>query len=204
LNQEFISYLHLVDLRIAFVNAFPQSTKVYTLSEIDQLLDWAIVEQHREEIRTSITDAYRSVLDFGDEIRELIEFKELETGSGYWRVNRGALSEDPDLAEGQGFDAQTPGIIIRKTTSILPTDAIIVDALLGKGVALDQYALDSQIETLRAKRAENALSEAEEDKLRLAFKIIQSNDEERAKLFHWLFSSVEENNEEEEEKANNE
>jgi hypothetical protein len=197
LNQEFISYLHLVDLRVAFVNGFPQSTRVYTLSELDKLLEWAIIEEHRDEIRNSIIEACSSVLDFRDECRALIELKELEEDVSYYRVCRGALSEDPDLAEGQDFDKQTPGIIVKKMSNILPTAAIVVDALLGEGIALDQYALSSQEETIRAKRAENALSEGEKDKLRLALEIIQNKDEERAKLFSQLFPPVSDNDDEE-------
>lgn len=197
LNQEFISYLHLVDLRVAFVNGFPQSTRVYTLSELNKLLDWAIIEEHQDEIRDSIIEAYSSVLDFRDECQALIELKELEEDVSYYRVCRGALSEDPDLAEGQDFDKQTPGIIVKKMSNILPTDAIVVDALLGEGIALDQYALSSQEETLRAKQAENALSEGEKDKLRLALEIIQNKDEERAKLFSQLFPPVSDDDDEE-------
>lgn len=200
LNQEFISYLHLVDLRVAFVNDFSKSTRVYTLSELDKLLDWAIIEEHRDEIRNSIIEAYSSVLDFRDEYRAFIELKELQEGD-FWRVRRGALSEDPDLAEGQEFDKQTLGIIIKKMINILPTDAIVVDALLGEGVALDQYALDSQQETLKAKQAENALSLSEADKIRLALKLIQRKDEERAKLFILLFPPPESKDEEKEEEG---
>ncbi len=190
LNQEFISYLHLVDLRIAFVNGFPQSTRVYTLSELDNLLDWAIIEEKNQgQIKTSIIDAYKSVLDFNDEPCELIKRQGSEK-DGFWRVRRGALSEDKELEEGQKFDEQTSGIIVKKMINILPTDAIIVDALLGEGIALDKFALSSQKEAIRAKRVANALSESEKDKLDLALKIIENKDTEMAQLFSQLFPPV--------------
>jgi hypothetical protein len=190
LNQEFISYLHLVDLRIAFVNGFPQSTRVYTLSELDNLLDWAIIEEKdRNLIKDSIINAYKSLLDFNDEPCELVKWQENEK-DGFWRVRRGALSDDKELEEGQKFDEQTSGIIVKKMINILPTDAIIVDALLGEGIALDQFALSSQEEAIRAKRIANALSESEKDKLDLALKIIENKDTEMAQLFSQLFPPV--------------
>lgn len=183
LNQEFISYLHFTDIRVAFVNGFPLATRVVTLPELNDLLFDYIVPAHRKEVFDSILRAYQRVLDFRDNTVALIE----TAPDGYLRIKRGALSDDPELSEGQHFDAETPGIIIGKNTNILPTDAIIVDALLGKGVALDQYALDSQEETLRAKKVDSDFSEAEVERLRLALEIVRNNDAERAELFEKLF-----------------
>lgn len=183
LNQEFISYLHLTDIRVAFVNGFPMATRVVTLPELNDLLFDYIVPAHRKEVFDSILQAYQRVLDFRDNTVALIE----TAPDGYLRVRRGALTDDPDLSEGQHFDAETRGIIIGKNTNILPTDGIIVDALLGKGVALDQYALDSQDETLRAKKVDNDFSEAEVERLRLALEIVRNKDAEQAELFEKLF-----------------
>lgn len=183
LNQEFISYLHLTDIRVAFVNGFPLATRVVTLPELNDLLIDYIVPAHRKEVFDSILQAYQQVLDFRDNTVALIE----TAPDQYLRVKRGALTDDPELSEGQHFDAETPGIIIGKNNNILPTDAIIVDALLGKGMALDQYALDSQDETLRAKKVDNDFSEAEVERLRLALEIVRNKDAEQAELFEKLF-----------------
>jgi hypothetical protein len=54
-------------------------------------------------------------------------------------------------------------------------------------MALDQYALDSQEETLRAKKVDNDFSEAEVERLRLALEIVRNKDAEQAELFEKLF-----------------
>ena len=60
------------------------------------------------------------------------------------------------------------------------TDSVVVDALLGHGVALDTYALATQQESLRKLQAENRKAE-------LALEILEKADVKKAKLFSDLF-----------------
>ena len=57
------------------------------------------------------------------------------------------------------IDHGVDGVIVNVCRNILRTDAIIIEALLGKGMPLDDYALASQVEAIREKQLENAKSQ---------------------------------------------
>lgn len=139
----------------------------------------------------------KNVNNYHDDKASLIEEVDSQTDK-YWRVKHGhvfpesyqgdfeakAMQEDPVHFR---YLDNVPGIILNKMSSILVTDAVIVDALLGQGVALDDYALKSQSETLRRKQLDNSMIEAETEKLRIALSIIQAKDSEQADIFQKLF-----------------
>ena len=209
LNQEFICYQHLVDLRIAFTNGYSDAVRTVTLPELDILLNEFIVPERHDEVKNWILEEYqKKTRNFRDQTVSLIE----QAPDGYLRVRYGHLSptqgspapgkepdpsqppevgkvEEPGVEDSEHpqLAARVPGIILSKSTHVLPTDAVIVDALLGGGVALDDYALDSQRETLRTVKSKNELAEAEAAKLQLALKIIRDKDAQAAELFKGLF-----------------
>lgn len=140
LNQEFITYFHLVDARIAFANGFVQHYREVPLAELESarqpgLLETYIVPGHRTDVLNMVSEIYLNARNFRDQTVRLIE----QAPGGYWRVRRGhvapdeATTDNPEDPDHPQLAAHIPGVILRKSSHVLPTDAIIVDALLGQG-----------------------------------------------------------------------
>ena len=54
LNQEMITILHLVDVRVSFNNGYGESTVEVPLSDLDNLLETYIVTKNIDEVKNSI------------------------------------------------------------------------------------------------------------------------------------------------------
>lgn len=188
LNQEFTTWLSLVDVTVAFVN----DRGVYAempLSQLDDLVGRYVFSTVAPNaggytwsaIATEvILGIVRRVVDYRGHVKNPLE-KVTEQGRSYHRFR---FPTDP--SRGNPFypneDVPVPGIVIGKSTHTLRTDAILMDALLGHGIALDNYTLGMQQEDLRKRQLEN-------QRMELALKIISTGDEDKARAWRTLFGS---------------
>ena len=188
MNQQFVTILHLLDVRIAFFNGYAESRMEVPISQLDDLLDSVVVEsaEKRNEIRDAILAELGNVFDYQDNPHAVIEDRVLPDNTGaplgdrYHRVRRDIISQYQDPATGFGVDV--PGIILGATTSVLRTEGVIVEALLGQGEALDEYAKELQILEVRRREAEVTKLVVEHDRVRLGNKAAQDNDKDRAAI----------------------
>jgi hypothetical protein len=193
MNQEFITLLHLVDVRIAFFNGFGESRREVALPQLDDLLEEVLVDAaKRAEVRAAIVDQLSNIFDFEDVHHGFVEQKTLKDRNGndvpntaYLRIKKGYTStyRDPVTAT----EVTVPGIILAADKNVLRTDGVIVEALLGQGDALDVYSHGLQDTAVEAKRLSNALAEAEIEKKRLALRVIEGHDETASKLFEQIY-----------------
>jgi len=143
LLQEFITITYLDDVSIIFSNGYPESTQRVKLSDLDNLLNSVIVNEHEniETVRNAIYENLCSIYDYEGTRTSFVEQVEEELvncitgGEGstqsYVRKKKG-ISQTYE-----GFTV--PGIIINTTKRVVRTSAVVVDALLGQGEALDCY-----------------------------------------------------------------
>ncbi|PLY15913.1 MAG: hypothetical protein C0631_04990 [Sedimenticola sp.] len=96
-------------------------------------------------------DQIRNVHDYQDKSHSFLEKTTDIDNKSYWRVRR----PSPDGVNPFHPELPVEGIVIDATKHTVRTDAVIIDALLGHGVALDNYALGQQQEALRQKQLEN-------------------------------------------------
>lgn len=209
MNQEFITLLHLVDLRIGFfkidiVNGEEKHTyKEVTLPQLDALLSEIIIADKRNEVRNSIIHQLLNIFDYQDRHHRFIEDKPFKDASGndipltnYLRVKKEYVSTYNDPAGGTSISV--PGIILAANRHVLRTEGLIVEALLGQGEALDPYSRGLQTETVREKDLRNELLEREVKLKQMALDILESRDEFAAKLYRLIHAPyVAEENEEE-------
>ncbi|MBB3111689.1 hypothetical protein FHS18_003757 [Paenibacillus phyllosphaerae] len=194
MNQEFITLLHLVDMRIGFfkvdmVNGVEKHTyKEVTLPQLDALLAEIILPEKRTEVRNSIINQLTNIFDYQDKHHRFVEdtpFKD-ENGnviplSNYLRVKKDYVSTYND--EASGTKISVPGIILAANRHVLRTEGVIVEALLGQGEALDNYSRNLQTETVREKSLKNNMLETEIRMKQMALEILESRDELAAKLY---------------------
>jgi len=193
MNQEFITLLHLVDVRVAFFNGFAESKREVSLPELDKLLEDVIVDQpKRQEVRQAVIDQLQNIFDYKDRHHSFVEEKLLKdqqgndvANSAYLRVKKGYTSIYKDDAT--GTEIVVPGIILSAKKSVLRTEGVIVEALLGQGDALDEYSHGLQDEAVHNHALNNKLLESAVEKSKLAVKIIQDKDEAAVKLFALVF-----------------
>ena len=195
MNQEFITLLHLVDVRIGYFRvdevagqSEPVTTyREATLPQLDGLIEEVIVPERRQEVHDTILHQLEHVFDYDDDHHSLVETKTLTDDSGnevpnssYLRVRKNLVSTYQDPVT--GTSVSVPGVIVAAVKNVLRTDAVIVEALLGQGDALDGYAQRLQELEVNRREAEHALQTAEAERAALVNQAVRDNDAQRAKL----------------------
>ncbi|MGI5291137.1 hypothetical protein ACQEVF_48580 [Nonomuraea polychroma] len=186
MNQEFVSLLHLVDVRVAFFNGFTESRHEVPLAELNQLLDVYIVEDRRAEVLGTIVGELRSITDHTGTVRD--DFVDEPTENRYLRVNPASTSSYRVGRDGQTITV--PGVIVAADSHVMRTDGIVVDAFLGRGNSLDEYSTGLQEQEVRARQLDNDRQQAELDRLRLAVQLVESGDAAGVELYQRLFPTL--------------
>jgi hypothetical protein len=174
MNQEYITLLHLVDVKVGFGTVgIPQSRRVVPLPELDSLIDEVIVNdpKKREKVKDFIIRELQNIRDYQDKtVKEhqaadkaypnfvdkvvIKDAKGAESeADSYYRVRKDFTSTYMDPTTGTRITV--PGIIISADKIVMRTDDIAVDALLGEGDALDEYSQGLQTQAVSAEQAPN-------------------------------------------------
>jgi hypothetical protein len=207
MNQEFITILHLVDVRLLFYNGNPEETKEVTLPQLNSLLEEVVVPLKVNEVRTAIINQLKNIFDYRGYSHSFLEQRSLNgssnsTGaSSYWRIKKDYASVYDDSST--GTQITVPGIILSADKIVLRTDGVIVDALLGQGEALDEYSRGLQTASVRSKELQNTLLETIIDKNKMANKIIENKDVESAKIFGQVYPCCEKDEKQVEDNGDN-
>ena len=180
MNQEFFSFLTLVDVRVGFFNGFAESAREVTLSRLDSLLESVVQDNKQAEVRAAIIDQLQNVADYKDDVHSVIEEKAITPQDKYLRIRKDLISTYKDEITQAQFSV--PGVILSMTKNVLRTEGIIVEALLGEGPALDSYATRLQELEVERRESETAQKLAESQKADLLNQLVRDNDATRAKL----------------------
>ena len=176
MNQEFITILHLYDIRVGILKVTDTAKSTYnevSLPQLDSLLQEVIVDDDhgvkQKEVKDFIIYQLQHIIDYNgvEQNPPLIEtrfFKD-ELGNeikpGYLRVKKEINSNFTSVT---GSTFTVPGIILSADTQILRTEGVIVESLLGLENGLDDYSQGLQQEAVRAKTLSNDLIVIEIDK----------------------------------------
>lgn len=195
MNQEFITFLHLTDVRIAYFNGYPGSKKEVPLSQLDELIKQVILPAKRNEVKQTILNELHTIFDYQDKTHSFIEQVTLKDKNNnpvkaYWRVKKEYVHEYNDPATGSAF--LIPGIILSAKKNVMRTEGVIVEALLGHGDALDSYAHGLQDEKVRQKVLDNQMNELLIKREELAQRLVHTKNEEAANIFETVFASTQE------------
>ena len=186
MNQEFITLLHLVDVRVAFFNGFAESKDEVPLSQLDTLMEKYVVEGKRKEVKETILAQIRTVFDYKDQPHEVIEEVKRPGFGAYWRFRKDVVSRYEDATTGSRFDV--PGVILSADTTVMRTDSLIVEALLGQADALDAYSRGLQDERVEAQRLTNRRIALDIQLEELRQRIVNDRDAEAAAIFAQVYA----------------
>ncbi len=194
LIQEHISILHLVDVRVAFYNGYPDTRMEVSLADIDRLLDYCIAnDADKDTVRDEILFSLANIVDYdGNVHKDLVKTTKYQERDGstseVHSIDRSKTSTHV-LASGREFEV--PGIVFSANLISLRTDGVIVDAMLGGGEALDEYATELQEQRVAATRHDNAARVLENRKVATALEIVEAADETKAAIFAQVFGVAE-------------
>ncbi|HEV8362250.1 MAG TPA: hypothetical protein VGQ52_01930 [Gemmatimonadaceae bacterium] len=180
MNQQFVTILHLVDVRLSFFNGYPAMAHEVTLPEIDRLLGKYVKPERHAEVREAILTQVRSVRDHEGIDRPFIDEVDLGGNDKYLRVRRDLLFSYTEPVTDQKIDFTGVPLAVEKYT--MRTEGVIVEALLGQADALDDYAKRLQEIEVRRRQADVEKLEAEARKAELIVSIAESGDADAAKI----------------------
>ena len=154
MNQEVISLLHLIDVRIGYTNGIDNLREV-ALYELPDLLERVLTggAKERKAVQQRIETEIRKIRNHrGAEVEDFIlPVKDGEDGR--YAINRDFASEFIEPATKTA--AKVPGIIISSQSIVMRTEDVAVDSLVGQGSALDLYSEKLQEEENRRKALAN-------------------------------------------------
>ena len=204
MNQEFVTILHLVDVRLGvfrqdFVIRVPEPVETYreaTISQMDSFLNQIIVNDDNgvkiRGIKQFILHQLGNIFDYKDNQHIYYEEKSFVDqagnnipGSDYLRIKKDYTSTYLDPATRSSFIV--PGIILSADKYVLRTEGVIVESLLGQASALDPYSEALQAQAARERELNNDLKRTDIEKNRLGIKVIKDKDLDSAGIFEKIF-----------------
>lgn len=185
MNQEYFSILHLIDVRVAVSGHGPVA-----LADLDKLLATSIKEEFRDGVRQVVEAELRGIADYNGEMQPdfIVADQRLAPGDEgdaveetYLRVNQGfsMAYRDPVTK----YEIRVPGVILGIQKIVMRTDGVMVEAVPGQSLALDEHTYALHAAEAKAKQLENRLKA-------LQLKILEDGDAERAGLFQQLFAEA--------------
>lgn len=190
MNQEFITLLHLTDVRVGFFNGFNETKNEATLPNTREFLNLYVKPEHVDEVYDMLKSQLGNVFDYQGNHHSFVEDKVLKDSSGdvvaeYLRAKVESTMSYQNHATGTDIVAQ--GVITNATTSVLRTEGVIVESLIGIAPALDDYSTALQDERVKEKGLQNEALALENKRLNQGISIVAKNDADRASLYQDLF-----------------
>lgn len=177
MNQEFVTILHLIDIRVGFFNGFPEARREVPLGQLDDLLAEVVEREQIAGVRQAIVDQLTSIRDYQQTIHSdfVVSTEGFERGDGYLRVNP---------SKTQSFDERytVRGLIMSAVSNVIRTDGVIAESLLGEATALDEYAQRLQELEIARRAAEIATAAAQTARLSTMVELLQNGQLEAAKV----------------------
>ena len=161
MNQEVISLLHLIDVRVGYTDGI-EPIREMALYELPELLEQVLIDdpKTRKTVQQWIEAEVRRIRDHrGKEVEDFVVPVKDAGAVERWTVNRDFASEFIEPATKTA--ALVPGIIISSQSIVMRTEDVAVDSLVGQGAALDSYSERLQEEENRRKKLANDTSEVQ-------------------------------------------
>ena len=189
LDQEFITVLHLTDVRVAYYNQdlnFPY--REATIPQLDSLLAQTLVPEKRQAAKEWIEFSLVNVFDYQDAPQSVIERSPDMNdsngnplpGTGYLRFKRNLTSQVPHPVTGDAVTVE--GLAISRDLFVMRTEGLLVDSVLGTGDALDQYAQNLQEIEVQRRAADATYRITEGERMQIGNQLAKDHDAEGAAI----------------------
>lgn len=191
LNQEYITKVHLKEVKIGFTNGQLNSWKETPLSGLYGFLQSIIVPEKVDGVVQDILKTVGTAFDINDDPVITLERLEMSDDQSEWEKSDAQLNEhgvyDPKPSDNvfyrykrgalnqNGEAHPVEGVVLKRDKVTLRTDSVIVEALLGEVDALDEYAM-------RIQKASAEEREIKNDNHKILKEVILSLKDDKAKI----------------------
>jgi len=196
MNQEYISLLHLVDVRIGYSDGL-EPMKEYPLYQLDEVLKRVMIADAPKiaKAKREILDVVENIKDYRGELHGDFVTAVEDSEPARHRVNKDCVMEYRIATTGTA--RKVAGIIVSATSVVMRTDDVVVEAVIGKSSALDQYAEGLQEQEVRGKMLENEklelanrLAAAQAAKDELLVELVRNKDAKLLELYNQALTVV--------------
>lgn len=193
MNQEYISVLHLVDMKVAYIGGGEGSYAESSFPTLSKFIGQYVKSQHVEAVLKKIQEKAGKVLAINEENEEIPQEVLLQTStipasendnliskpSPIYSFNKKKQSTVPNV----DTEIKVPGYIIATDKNVLRTEGVVTETRLGGGIALDNYGFKLQDTDIAEKNAQTDLVSAQTKLLQVQEQIIKEtqNDSTRVK-----------------------
>ncbi|MFD1827576.1 hypothetical protein [Mumia zhuanghuii] len=163
MNQEYLTVLHLTDVRVAYFDGLRESRDEVPLHQAEILIarhsDTLDPASARAEVTREV-NAITGTNNLQSDQGFILSSAETrgDASSRHYRVNLAHTSAVTIDGEPAGFTV--PGIVLSTNRTVMRTDGVMVDAYIGTGNALDTYSTVLQEQEARRVTLENDQTEA--------------------------------------------
>ncbi len=207
MNQEFLTLFHLIDAKVAYSSGLPGSYEETSISGLgtpenvgDFLKNKLTNQIFAKDILEGIVNHLCFIADYTGTLQSFLERVKMNNipnpviptsplVADYIKP-RFALFQPPVdpsvhfpntyVSPDRKLRKTVAGIIVSAQTTVMRTEGIMVEALLGQGDALDSYSHGLQDEKVREQNLNN-------NKIELANSIIENNQVDNVKLFGQVY-----------------
>jgi hypothetical protein len=179
MNQEFVTFLHLTDVRIGFFNGDGKSRREVPLSDLASLLEEVVKPSKQTAVRDIILEQLSAIRDHAGSSINVVDTVTIGQGDDYRQFDSGLVTNFLDRS-GRQYDV--PGVLLKVDYLVMRTEGVVVEALLGNGPALDSYA--ERLQELEVERRAGLVRKDEQIALQhdLINQIISTADGPRAEI----------------------
>ena len=174
MNQQFVTLLHLTDVRIGFFNGDRSSRREVPIYRLDDLLNEVVQPAKHAQVRQVILDQLNDIRDADGNFVDVLEEVSVAPNDSYLKFSSklsATVTDDSDR------EFTVKGVLLHRADLVMRTEGVIVEALLGNGDALDDYAAEMQRIEADKRRAEVASLQAKAARLALVNDAIASGDD---------------------------
>lgn len=172
LNQQMITVTYLDNVSFYFSNGYPESVRKCGLAELKDFLEEILVSAKVEPTFKDIINSLHNYDDYAGNLKPFVErltqqYQDIFTipptniSHESFVRNSNLLSEIPNTGSfsQDGQNITVNGVITDISYRTLPTDSVIVDALLGHGEALDCFNLHLQEAAIQEAKLNNDIKQ---------------------------------------------
>ncbi len=190
MNQEFYTFVHLVDIKIGYFNGDSSTKMEVPIHKLQHLVERVIAEDKQEEVKNNIEYLLSNIYDYkGSKVSDFVIKNSYEEPDGseseFLAINTDKVTEYESASTGTSF--LIPGVIIDMTTNVMRTEGIMVEAVLGRGEALDDYNQGLQDQKVIAEQLSNQKTEIENNQEKLKQKMVSNENMEAAEVYRKLY-----------------
>lgn len=184
MNQEFVTFIHLVDIRVAYFDGRRESRIEVPLSSLDQLLADVVMPSKQTEVKDVILEQVKAIRDHSGNLINPIKTVTLDHNDDFIQFDGSLRSEFFDAEAQKTY--KLPGVLLKVDKFVMRTEGVIVESLLGEGAALDEYAMQLQNLEIEKKKIDVRMQNARASQKELLNTLVSSGDKEKAMLLAGL------------------